>query len=335
MEPRLVAEKLAWLSSTQGGRALSIRERAAKPSGFSFFAPDFALNSSSPWLCGSEMEWPPRLENQPAPAVLHRTEPSSAVFAALIEDILQRIQGKEFEKVVPVVCAEYGLSVAPDASHFCPTWSLVPPNMWAYGFAHGSEGMAGVTPEVLFSRSGSRLRTMALAGTAATDSGHNLLEDQKELREHQLVIDHIFSELRSFGRVELGETIEREYGVIKHLFTPIEVQLTSNPSFMDLVVRLHPTAALGGWPRRPAVKWLAQQKFHHGRGRFGAPFGWYDPASEQAECVVAIRGVQWQGSRALVFTGCGVVQGSNALREWNELALKRKSTLQRLGWELK
>jgi menaquinone-specific isochorismate synthase len=169
---------------------------------------------------------------------------------------------------------------------------------------------------------------MALAGTGKLD-GPNLLDDKKERYEHEVVIEHIVRELGTWGKADVGQTEERAFGMLKHLYTPIQLKLTREISFMDLVVHLHPTAALGGWPRQPAVEWLERQEFHVGRKRFGAPFGYAD--GDEMMCVVAIRGLQWWGKRARLSAGCGVVEGSVALREWQELELKRRATSHALG----
>jgi menaquinone-specific isochorismate synthase len=335
-ESRRYPDNLAWLLEADRGRALAARSWEAEPTrgGLSFFAPDFALGAAQPWLVGERLD-PVVLAAAPSaspvspPTLLHRAEPSSADFARLHEDILQRIARGEFAKVVPMVCEELEFAAPLRPADFAG--ALMPhAEQFAYGFSFAEEGMCGVTPEVLFAVEDGVLRTMALAGTGAVD-GPSLLDDRKERHEHQLVIDHIAGELKARGQVGVGVTEERRFGRLKHLFTPIEVKLKDRADFMDLVVRLHPTAALGGWPRRPAAEWLERQNFHVSRRRFGAPFGWQD--GDDLFCVVAIRGLQWQGARAQIGTGCGVVAGSESLREWRELGLKRAAIYSLLGWD--
>jgi menaquinone-specific isochorismate synthase len=335
-ESRRYPENLAWLLEPGRRQALVARSWEAEPArgALSFFAPDFALGAAQPWLVGERLPPPSEPSAAPAPAapvptLLHRAEPSSADFARLHEDILRRIAAGEFAKVVPMVCEELEFAVPLRPADF--PGALTPhEGQFAYGFSFAGEGMCGVTPEVLFAVEDGILRTMALAGTGAVD-GPSLLDDRKERHEHQLVIDHIAGELKARGRVEVGVTGERRFGRLKHLFTPIEVKLNDRADFMDLVVRLHPTAALGGWPRRPAAEWLERQSFHVSRRRFGAPFGWQD--GDDLFCAVAIRGLQWQGARAEIGTGCGVVAGSDSLREWRELGLKRAAIYSLLGWD--
>jgi menaquinone-specific isochorismate synthase len=203
---------------------------------------------------------------------------------------------------------------------------------YSYGFEFEGEGLCGVTPELLFSVSDGRLKTMALAGTGPA-GGPSLLQDPKERHEHQLVIEYLAEALKPWGEFTAGSTGEKTYGVLKHLRTPVEVKLNRVPDFMHLAARLHPTAALGGWPRQPAWHWLEAQSFHATRSRFGAPFGFVDGRGEKMLCVVAIRSVQWKDNCARISAGCGVVRESETLREWQELQLKLKSVHQLLGME--
>lgn len=322
-------KELAWLSGDTFGRALSIRARSTAPiaNQLSFFAPDFSLRAAEPWLIGEESSVgeTPRL---PLPKLVSKAEPSATDFASLFEDISVRITGGEFEKVVPMVSTDFEFE-SPLTREMFAGGNL--PGQFAYGFQFEDEGMAGVTPEILFAVEDGKLRTMALAGTAKSGAP-SILEDQKEMHEHRLVIQHIRSELKSFGALSVGPTIEREYGPLKHLFTPIEVKLERLPTFEELVTRLHPTAALGGWPRKSAVEWLERQPFHEGRRRFGAPFGFAD--GERMMCVVAIRNVQWSHRSLKVGSGCGIVRESQVLKEWKELELKRDSIFRALGIDL-
>jgi len=330
--PSMSATSMAWLN-TSGGR-LSIRpqEWSPAPAGDgspSFFAPDFALNSAQPWLIGVRADL--ALEPQVLPPLRHRAEPSSADFSNLFEDIQTRISRNDFAKVVPIVCEELEFAEPLHAAMFAHAILETRVHQFHYGFEFGGEGLVGVTPELLFSVEDGVLRTMALAGTAKAD-GACLLDDPKEMYEHRLVVDHIAGVLRTWGKPVVGQTIERTFGVLKHLYTPLQVNLNTVPQFLDLVVKLHPTAALGGWPRQPAVEWLEAQDFHVGRRRFGAPFGYVD--GERMMCVVAIRALQWQGPCAQVAAGCGIVAQSEALREWNELRLKREAIARNLGLPL-
>lgn len=328
--------RLAWLHDSKESRALRISRRSAsaKTGSLSFFDPDFGLDSSEPWLVGepTKIATEPGLETcRPLPKIEHRLEPSPAHFAEIFEDIQVRIARGEFEKVVPMITEriEFGGQLSLDM--FPPALTLSFPDRYSYGYEFGGEGLCGVTPELLFRVEDGILKTMALAGTGRA-GGPSLLDDKKERHEHGVVIEFLNEALKKFGSVSAGETHEKTFGVLKHLRTEIEVKLKDEPEFGALVKALHPTAALGGWPRHSSAKWMEAQAFHKTRAHFGAPFGYRD-AQGKMVCVVAIRGIQWSGRSASISVGCGVVKESQTLREWAELQLKFKAVHQLLGME--
>ena len=84
---------------------------------------------------------------------------------------------------------------------------------------------------------------------------------------------------------------------------------------------MHPTPALGAFPRRPGMEWLKEYQQKIDRRRFGAPVG-YAIEDAQAKCYVAIRNVQWTKNQMLLAAGCGIVATSQYDAEWAEIKLK-------------
>lgn len=321
---------LVWLRDSRRKVAIQVDGWQSEPhhGSVNFYAPYFYRHDSpSPWLVGRACEWPEGDFVDPPP-VRSRVRSERGRFLGIHAEILNGIVEGRWQKVVPFESEVVEFATALSWRMF-PTAFTGLPDQFAYGFQVRDEGMCGITPEILFEVDADRLKTMALAGTGSSD-GPALLDDTKEKLEHDLVIEHIVSALQGLGEVSVHATGEKVYGHLKHLRTPIEVRLNQPPQFSDLVNRLHPTAALGGLPRQQALDFLRLRGGE--RGRFGAPFGYVDGA--QMLCVVAIRGVQWCGSRAVLRAGCGVVAGSQAEREWDEMNLKRSTAARQLGLDL-
>ncbi|HEY4831978.1 MAG TPA: chorismate-binding protein, partial [Waddliaceae bacterium] len=95
--------------------------------------------------------------------------------------------------------------------------------------------------------------------------------------------------------------------------------------FIEVVEMLHPTPALGAFPRILGKTWLMDYQTKMNRGRYGAPVGYYYPSKEEGECFVAIRNVQWVGPEAQIGAGCGIVAQSVFEQEWDEIQLKIQS----------
>lgn len=202
--------------------------------------------------------------------------------------------------------------------------------VFLYGFWDHSEGILGGTPELLFNltQDGSYLETMACAGTANAQQGKDLLRP-KEQNEHLLVVEGIKESLKPFGSVTIGKTEMRVLPTLSHLITPISVELKNKAKFDELVKALHPTPALGAFPKEVGTKWLEGYQTQLDRKRYGAPVGCL--FNGVGKCYVAIRNVQWDKSGMQIGAGCGVVAESELDKEWQEVQLKFRAIKEMLG----
>ncbi len=249
--------------------------------------------------------------------------PDFHVFRDFFFNVQEQIKKNKLQKVVPVFF-ETSDSFIKEEDVLALVHRLVSNSMSAMAYAYwsGEYAIVGATPEYLFRKKGQYVQTMALAGTAR-DSEHDLLKDSKEQWEHQLVVDELKSLLAPFGEYRLSDTYIYKVGNIQHLRTDFKLQLKLDLSYKKLCQLLHPTPALGGLPREEALNLLIElhQKPHLRYG-FGAPFG--VSMGDEAFCVVAIRNVQFIKGKAYIGSGCGLVEGSQIEREWEELEKKRQ-----------
>ena len=206
----------------------------------------------------------------------------------------------------------------------------------SFAWVDGAAGFGGFTPEVLFQLDGSRLTTMALAGT--TDAAHaaDLTERPKLGREHAVVVDELQRRLSSLGKVKTGKREVVRQGTMRHLRTSLEVTLAEppiGPALNDIIRLLHPTPALGISPcTESSISLLNRCRARMGTpAMFGAPFGvaW----TGGALFIVAIRGVFWNRKQVALPAGGGLVAGSEFDAEWEELELKRAWVRRALGLE--
>lgn len=228
------------------------------------------------------------------------------------------------EKVVPVVFSESdGQPNLTEKVRILIKLLELPPDVYAYGYWDDSEnvGFVGASPELLFSRKGSQISTMALAGTSQKGETSSLLEDPKEQKEHSYVIEDINQKL-SNCRLQWQLTHEWEVGNLKHLRT----YSTGHCEWAaeDLINRLHPTSALGGAPGRLPMSKMAEYCNANKRKFFGAPFG---VRTEKEELIiVSLRNIQWFDGKTYLGSGCGLIKESSLEKEWKELGIKRSFT---------
>jgi menaquinone-specific isochorismate synthase len=89
---------------------------------------------------------------------------------------------------------------------------------------------------------------------------------------------------------------------------------------LDLIARLHPTPAVGGTPRAPAMAAIARLE-PFARGLYAGPQGWVDHRGG-GEFFVGIRSALVDGHAATVYAGAGIVAGSDPEKEFAETELK-------------
>ena len=204
---------------------------------------------------------------------------------------------------------------------------------FAYGYVRENSGFMGITPEPLLELEddGHRLKTAAIAGTRPKHLKAELMADDKELHEHQLVIDDVKRCLQKLGHCKCAATQIIDYQNISHLKTEIELHSRTEIPFLEAVQLLHPTPALGGYPKEMALDFLRKYNQKLDRQFFGAPIGIIYRPAKLARAVVAIRQMAWTDDTVKVAVGCGVVKGSNLAAEWQELKYKFDSVRKTLS----
>ncbi|MCY7419010.1 MAG: isochorismate synthase [Chloroflexi bacterium] len=244
--------------------------------------------------------------------------------------VLARRVDLEASAVIDVAAVLGRLGATPD-----PTTAPVT----VFAFTRGTRTFLGASPERLVAAQGHGFRTVALAGTTgrdpdvAADQGlaEALLASEKDREEHAVVVEMLRETLAPVAaRLDIDRTphIVR-LPTVQHLASEVTGELRDDLGILDLVARLHPTPAVGGWPRAAALELLDEQE-HLDRGWYAAPVGWLD-AQGDGEFVVAIRSGVIEGDRASLFVGCGIVGDSEPDREWAESGMKLQSLASALG----
>ena len=194
----------------------------------------------------------------------------------------------------------------------------------------------GATPERLVAVRDDRMETMALAGSRprgedlAADAalGAELLASAKDRAEHRLVVEAIVRGLEGMGlRPEIDGPCLRRLTGLQHLQTLLSADLGAAITPLDLLAVLHPTPALGGWPRAAALEIIGRwESLPDGRGWYGGGAGWLDGRG-QGDVSVGIRGILIRGPQATAYAGAGLVEGSDPEAEAAEIAVKMTAAM--------
>jgi menaquinone-specific isochorismate synthase len=195
----------------------------------------------------------------------------------------------------------------------------------------------GASPELLFRRRARAVESEALAGTRAraadpeTDRrlGEELLHSAKERGEHELVRAHIASRLRELcTEVHASEPALHRLGYVQHLRSAFRGELAPGVDDVRLLDALHPTPAICGSPTALARAHIAEHE-PFDRGLYGGPIGVIGEGG--SDCAVAIRSALVQERELCLYSGAGIVAGSDARAEWDETTGKMRAFAAVLG----
>lgn len=277
-----------------------------------------------------EVEWR-NASAPPLPAITSRVDlPDFAGWKNLIAQALAACARHDLEKVV--VARESSFTAKQDIDPVALLAHLREQAVHAYEYCFEpvhARAFVGASPERLYRRENCFIQSEALAGTrprGKSEEGdealaRELLESEKELREHDFVVRMLHDSLAHFCT---SISVEEEPSLLRlrncqHLHTRIEGVLKANEADAPLIEALHPTPAVGGTPREAALAWLIEHE-PFDRGVFAAPVGWI--GYDAAEFAVAIRSGLVRGNELSLYSGAGIVPGSVAEDEWDEIENK-------------
>jgi salicylate biosynthesis isochorismate synthase len=269
-----------------------------------------------------------------------RETPSELEWKMLVRRVLDAIAADSFDKLVLArqlaLDFDRSVAVAPMLASLLDHHRVGA----VFGAQVGCHWFVGRTPECLLHLRGDRVDTHSLAGSVPRDPdpardaqlSRHLQTDSKLEREHAIVAESVKHTLGQFFRdvrTDVADSVLR-IADIQHRQTRISAEHPrSAPDLLRLAEALHPTPAVGGFPATPALRCLtASEPFD--RGWYAAPIGWIG-ADGGGELAVAIRSAMISGASAVVYAGCGIVEGSDPDEEYEETRVKMRQMLGALG----
>lgn len=197
------------------------------------------------------------------------------------------------------------------------------PTAFVYCWFHPISGLwMGATPERLLSVCNNEFRVMALASTQEYNGGMDVSWGDKELQEHQFVVDYIASKFEN-QKIDVSETYTVRAGNLLHLRADISGEIPSSNSFEDLIKNLHPTPATCGLPKEVAKKFILENE-PYDRDYYTGYLG--EISKQSADLFVNLRcmKVESHKNEVILFIGGGITKDSIPKNEWLETVAKSK-----------
>ena len=257
-------------------------------------------------------------------------------WTAAVQDAAARLRAGQAEKVVlarEVIARGDGVV---SAGMVLRGLRAAYPSCFTYLVAGGDgTAFAGASPELLVRRSGDRAVAQPMAGSVArgmSDAEDERLARQltastKDIAEHRVVSRFVVESLRPHAELVTSRDPEVvRFTNIQHLATTVSADLRHPAAdVLTLAAALHPTPAVGGWPRAAADALIDELEGME-RGWYAGAVGWIDGRGD-GELAVALRcGLLWEDG-ARLYAGVGVMPDSDPARELEETELKFKALL--------
>lgn len=214
------------------------------------------------------------------------------------------------------------------------------PSPYLFYFSGTDVEVAGASPETLVKLTNGLLHTFPLAGTrprgttpeedAALEA--ELLADQKELAEHNMLVDlgrNDLGKISRFGtvKVEKLRAIER-FSHVMHIGSTVRGEIREDKDALDAISAVLPAGTLSGAPKIRACE-LIHELEDNQRGVYGGAVGYIDFAGNMDTCI-AIRLAYRKGDRVYVRSGAGIVADSVPENEYQECVNKAKAVVRAL-----
>ena len=159
-----------------------------------------------------------------------------------------------------------------------------------------------------------------------------LLTDEKELAEHNMLVDlgrNDLGKISRFGtvKVEKLHSVER-FSHVMHIGSSVSGKIKEEYDALDAIEAVLPAGTLSGAPKIRACQLIGELE-NNKRGIYGGAVGYIDFAGNMDTCI-AIRMAYKKNGKVFVRSGAGIVADSVPEREYEECLNKAKATLKAL-----
>ncbi len=214
------------------------------------------------------------------------------------------------------------------------------PSPYMFYFSGTDVEVAGASPETLVKLENGVLHTFPLAGTrprGKTDEEDKALEtellaDQKELAEHNMLVDlgrNDLGKISRFGTVQVEKlhSIER-YSHVMHIGSTVRGEIREEFDALDAIRAVLPAGTLSGAPKIRACQLIGELE-NNKRGIYGGAIGYIDFTGNMDTCI-AIRIAYKKNGKVFVRSGAGIVADSVPEKEYEECLNKAGASLKAL-----
>ena len=214
------------------------------------------------------------------------------------------------------------------------------PSPYMFYFSSDDIEIAGASPETLVKLQDGVLYTFPLAGTRPRGRddvedarlARELLDDPKELAEHNMLVDlgrNDLGKVSRFGSVTVEKhlAIER-FSHVMHIGSTIRGEIRNDRTALDAIAAVLPAGTLSGAPKIRACE-IINELENNKRGIYGGAIGYIDFTGNMDTCI-AIRIAYKKNGKVFVRSGAGIVADSVPALEHQECLNKARAVINAL-----
>lgn len=202
------------------------------------------------------------------------------------------------------------------------------PSPYMFYFSSDDLEMAGASPETLVKLQGDKLFTFPLAGTRPRGQTidedealkKELLEDEKELAEHNMLVDlgrNDIGRISQFGSVHVEQYLQiQSFSHVMHIGSVVSGTIDHGKDALDAIDAILPAGTLSGAPKIRACQIINELEASK-RGVYGGAIGYIDFSGNLDTCI-AIRLAIKKNGKVFIRSGAGIVADSVAEKEYQE-----------------
>lgn len=214
------------------------------------------------------------------------------------------------------------------------------PSPYMFYLNTGDVEITGASPETLITLKDGELSTFPIAGTRKRGESEaedeeiikDLLNDKKELSEHNMLVDlsrNDLGKISEFNSVKVEDYLEIiRFSHVIHIASTVKGKIRKDFDALDAVNAVLPAGTLSGAPKIRACEIIDELEGNK-RGIYGGAIGYIDFTGNMDLCI-SIRMTVKKDNKVYVQSGAGIVAGSNPQSEYNECINKAKVMVEAL-----
>ena len=287
------------------------------------------------WVVQRLSEPLPPLPKNLLPPVKITTNQTQEQFENAVTTIKKYIAAGDGVQMVPSL--RFNLEGVNDPLTIYRALRSINPSPYMFLLQFGDFELIGASPELMVSLHDRKARVRPIAGTRwrgktvqeDNQLAADLLNDQKEIAEHIMLVDlgrNDLGRVSDWGTVTVNELmIIEKYSHVMHIVSDVSGQLRKEYDAFDLLRATVPAGTVSGAPKVRAMQIIDELEPTR-RGTYAGTVGFIGFDGNMDTCIT-LRTILKKGNNAYVQAGCGVVFDSDPTYEYVEVQNKARACL--------